>query len=463
MTAGARRKPARATVATLSALGAERLAELLVAASRGDTGLKRVLTLAVARDAQEMADEVDRQIQRLRTGEGRLTAPRAIALGRELTRLLDGLDEGLGTVDSVAASLRLLDLLELARDILARRTGEGRPLEETFASIAPRLAKLISAAAASAQLALVEPLHQALGSLDPDLAELLLAHVAAALAPQAASALHQAVDTELRALEVEGVRGAGTGARLMRLSTALAQLADAARDPAAFAAAQARRAPALRDYAAIAGRWLQAGHAPEALSALEAAPLGAARSSAAYAELRIQALDALGHKDEAQTARWELFSSRLSPNVLRAYLKRLPDFDDVEREEEALWLAERHVDTGAVLAFLTTWPDLRRAGVQVRARQIRLDGSEEDLVRQAEALASRDPLAATLLFRARIASLIAAKRPGVYAAAGRHLLDCATLAAVIDDWEGRPDHPTYIARLRNAHPRKAALWRRAAA
>ena len=64
----AKRKPPRATVASLSALGADRLAELLLAASRGDTGLKRVLTLAVATHPQDMADETDRQVQRLRTG-----------------------------------------------------------------------------------------------------------------------------------------------------------------------------------------------------------------------------------------------------------------------------------------------------------------------------------------------------------------------------------------------------------
>lgn len=62
MTAGGRRKPPRVTVASLSALGAEPLAELLLAASRGDTGLKRVLTLAVATNPQDLAEEVDRQV-----------------------------------------------------------------------------------------------------------------------------------------------------------------------------------------------------------------------------------------------------------------------------------------------------------------------------------------------------------------------------------------------------------------
>lgn len=462
MTAGARRKPARATVATLSALGPERLAELLLAASRGDTGLKRVLTLAVARDARDMADEVDRQVQRLRTGRGKLTAPRAVALGRELMRLLDGIEQTLGSVDPEAASLRLLEVLELAREILARRTGEGRPIVEAFASIASRLAALVAAAPASAQLALVEPLRQTLMTIEPSLAEPLLDQVASALTSKAARALHRSLEDELTALEADSTRSSRAGAQVMRLSGALAQLADAAQEPQAFAAANARRAPALRDYAGMAQRWLHAGAAQEALAVLDAAPAGAARSSAAYAAMRIDALEALGRRDEAQVARWELFSSRLSIDVLRAYLKRLPGFDDVEREEDALRLAERHADSSAVLSFLTRWPDLRRAGAQVRARQARLDGSDEDLVRQAEALAVRDPLAATLLYRAPIASLIAAKRPGVYPAAGRLLLDCAALAAQVEDWEGRLDHASYLARLRRAHPRKAALWKQAA-
>ena len=462
MTAG-RRKPPRVTVASLSALGAEPLAELLLAASRGDTGLKRLLTLAVATDPRDMAEEVDRQVQRLRTGKGRLTAPKAVALGRELRRLLDGVEGRLRAADPVAAVLRLLDVLSLAQDILARRTGEGRPVVEAFASIAARVAGLIEAVAPAArQLELVDPLRLAFAAAPADLAEPLLAAAASALGPEARAKLRTRLEDEFAALEAAPRRSGSTGPRTLRLSAALAQLADAAGDADAFVAAQARRAPALRDHVAVASRLLDAGRPAEALAALDAAPAGAARSSLAFGEMHVRLLDALGRRDEAQAARWALFGSTLSVEVLRAHLKRLPDFDDVEREEEALRLAERHADTPAVLAFLTTWPDLRRAGAQVRARQGRLDGSDEGLVRQAEALAHRDPLAATLLFRARISSLLATKRAGVYAAAGRHVLDCAALARQVEDWEGRPDHDAYVARLRQAHPRKGALWRGAA-
>ena len=457
------RKPPRATVASLSALGAGQLAELLLTASRGDTGLKRVLTLAVATHPQDMGEEIDRQVHRLRTGKGRLTAPRAVVLGRELTRLLDGIESRLGAVDPVAAVLHLLDVLSLAADILDRRTGEGRPVVETFASIADRIAGLLKAAPQTSQAELVEPLLRTFLGAPADFAEPLLAAAACGFGPEARARLRGQLDEELRALEAAPRRPDVAGPRVVRLSTALAQLADAAGDAHAFAAAQGRLAPALRDHVGIATRLLEAGRPNEALSALNAAAVGSMRSNLAFDEMRIRLLDALGRREEAQAAQWELFSSTLSVDALRGYLRRLPDFEDVEREEEALRLAERHTNTSAVLAFLTAWPDLRRAGAQVRARQAHLDGSAADLVRQAEALAHRDPLAATVLFRARVTNLLAAKRPGAYAAAGRHLLDCAALASHVEDWEGRPDQASYVARLRLAHPSKAALWRPAAA
>jgi hypothetical protein len=41
-------------------------------------------------------------------------------------------------------------------------------------------------------------------------------------------------------------------------------------------------------------------------------------------------MDAEGHRQEAQDLRWRLFERDLSAPVLRDYLSRLADFDDVE-------------------------------------------------------------------------------------------------------------------------------------
>ncbi|NPD69343.1 hypothetical protein HN018_26340 (plasmid) [Lichenicola cladoniae] len=46
-------------------------------------------------------------------------------------------------------------------------------------------------------------------------------------------------------------------------------------------------------------------------------------------DLRIAALDTLGRKTDAQDLRWTTFQRFLSVEHLRAYLRGLPDFDDV--------------------------------------------------------------------------------------------------------------------------------------
>src|SRR5438105_4008263 len=49
-----------------------------------------------------------------------------------------------------------------------------------------------------------------------------------------------------------------------------------------------------------------------------------------WEEVRLEVMEALGQKDEAQAFRWQCFERTLSRQHLRAYLKRLPDFEDIE-------------------------------------------------------------------------------------------------------------------------------------
>ena len=75
-----------------------------------------------------------------------------------------------------------------------------------------------------------------------------------------------------------------------------------------------------------------------------------------WEDARIEVLEALGRSDEAQSARCSCFERALGAEHLRAYLKRLPDFDDVEAEERALNHAERYESLLQALAFLVSWP-----------------------------------------------------------------------------------------------------------
>ena len=61
-------------------------------------------------------------------------------------------------------------------------------------------------------------------------------------------------------------------------------------------------------------------------------------------------LDALQRVDEAQVLRLAFFQAQLSPSHLRAYLDRLPDFDDVAAEDRALDVVAGHSK------FMRRWP-----------------------------------------------------------------------------------------------------------
>jgi hypothetical protein len=122
-----------------------------------------------------------------------------------------------------------------------------------------------------------------------------------------------------------------------------------------------------------------------------------------WEDARIEVLETPGRGDEAQTARWSCFECVLSSEHLRAYLKQLPDFEDVEAEERALNRAERYASVLQALAFLVFWPAVERAARLAVARAGELDGDYYKILSPAaDALAAKHPLAATLVLRVMI-------------------------------------------------------------
>ena len=167
----------------------------------------------------------------------------------------------------------------------------------------------------------------------------------------------------------------------------------------------------MREFAAgIARRLLKADRAEEALAALDEAVIGHADWTPrdfGWEDARIDALEALERPDEAQRVRWGCFERSLSAPHLRAYLKRLADFDDMEAEEKALDHALGFGDGPAALSFLVSWPALSRASRMVLERLDDLDGADDEiLVPAADALSADHPLAATMVLRAMIESIL---------------------------------------------------------
>ena len=75
-----------------------------------------------------------------------------------------------------------------------------------------------------------------------------------------------------------------------------------------------------------------------------------------------------------------MFQAHLSPRHLREYLKRLPDFEDVEAEAQALDVVAGHSDAHAALAFLVQWPVHERAARMVCSRIKEIDGDRYELL-----------------------------------------------------------------------------------
>jgi hypothetical protein len=254
-------------------------------------------------------------------------------------------------------------------------------------------------------------------------------------------------------------------ARVSTVHLALIEIADALGDVDAYIEQhdpEVRKRPKIA--ADIAQRLLAAGRVEEAWQTIEATEHPRRNShwnwpDFTWEDARIDVLEALGRADDAQAALWECFERSLSAAHLRAFLKRLPDFDAVEAERKAVDHARNALNLLQALSFLVSWPALDRAADLVLQRASELDGDHyEILTPAAEALIGKHPLAATLLLRAMIDFSLKNGRSSRYRHAARHLLDCSGLSSAIKDYRSFEPHDAYEARLRREHGRKSSFW-----
>jgi len=242
---------------------------------------------------------------------------------------------------------------------------------------------------------------------------------------------------------------------------ALNEIADAQRDVDAYIALQpekTRRAPLVA--ANIASRLFSSGRAPEALLTLDRADTkGRIDVPIEWQLARVETLEALGRADDAQADRWRWFEQSLNDVHLRAFLKRLPDFDDLEAEEKALAYVQAFSDVHRALAFLLVWPALGEAAKLVVKRKAELDGNLYELMTAAaEALAEKHPLAATLVLRSMIDFTLDSGRSSRYKHAARHFAECSALSPHVADFRDAVSHDTYTTDLKRRHGKKHGFW-----
>lgn len=465
----------------LETLGAARLAGLLIEVSAGSAVAKRRLRLelAGAQSPQEAGREVAKRLTSIARARSRMNWKTRKALVRDLESQLQAIRTQIAPADPAEALALAWRFLQVATPLLTRCDDSGGTVIDLFHRACTALGDIALAAQPAPEAladAAVDALHDNVygqyGGLISDLAPALGAAGLTCLRQRIEGVAASPVPVPQRAdWKAVGYRSGGVvyahqleeQTRQALVRTALRDIADAQGDVDGFIAQHDPARRKLPDVCAeIATRLLAAGRAEEALVYLDAAAAGAARDGCrAWQDIRLDVLEALCRRQEAQAFRLACFTRDLSADLLRAYLKRLPDFEDIEAEERAMAHAASYPDVFAALVFFLGWPALDQAARLLQDRHGDLTGDLSDgLAPAAELLSVRYPLAAMLALRAMIDATLTAARSARYSLAAGYLATCAELDTRIDDLGRFEAHAVYVARLKSMHGKKSGFWSR---
>lgn len=459
----------------LEKLGADRLAALVMDLVQGSAALQRRarMELSAAQGPKEIAADLRKRFASLRRSTSYVDWRKQKAFVKDLTGLVSMVETGVAPLDADEAFDLLWSFLQLAPSIHARTDDSNgavgdvlRSAVEMLATISPRLtikptllAERILDVVADAGYGEFDVIIPALGAEGlAHLKQITEAWASAAPTPQEISQFRQF--------------GLSTSpldrAHRQRQSTASIILADIADLQGDVDAYMARYSTEQLTYGTIAPdvarRLIDAGRLDEALILIQrarAAEEGKSFRASRYEldEVYEDCLQKMGKLDDLKVHLLATFQETLYAGSLRKYLKMLPDFEDMEAEEQALSHAETHPHLGAAIHFLLAWPDLRRLAKLVIARVEDLDGnSYETLTAAADALEPNHPLAATLLRRAMITDTLDGSKTKRYRHAARHLQECQSCAAVLGEFGRFLDHGYFLAALKQKHGRKSEFW-----
>ncbi len=452
------------TPEALAALGAEALAEVLIAHAATDPTLRKKfgMLLAGTEGPGKLAAEIDKRIKTIGRSRSFVDWEKRKSLVHELDHLRMTIATRLAKQDAARAIALLWDFIDMA-DAVMQRVGDGiGEVEVVFDAAMADLGRLSAAEPRGEGIALA---RQVLAYCERDgfgATDALIRHMSDALGAAGRAEIRHATEAALKAApRPEGRQDWRADAKRRHLAFRLALLADLERDADAFIAAIRAGAMESTHALEVAERLIAANRPGEALDWLDKPRRRGedVDDDGTDTDLRIAALEALGRKDEAQAVRWRHFARFLSVDHLRVYLKRLPDFEDFEAEQKALDIAAAHKQAARGLAFFIAWRALDRADRLVRERLSALDGRLYEVLRPAaEALEEKFPEAASLLYRRLIESVLERGSSKQYQYAARDLLSCTRLAPHLPVPGSIESHASFVARLQKAHGRKYGFW-----
>lgn len=464
----------------LEKLGAEKLAALVMDLVQGSAALQRRarMELSAAQGPKEVAADMRKRFASLRRSTSFVDWRKQKALVKDLRGLLAMIEMSVLPVDPSQAFDLLWSFLLLAPSIHERTDDSNgsvgdvlRDAVDMIAQTSPRIEIDAKSLAERILDAVADAGYGEFDGIIPATADALgaegLEHLKVITKEWQAA---PPSEHELEQYRMYGLSSAPEEAVLrnkqLTASVILADIADAQGDVDAY---MARYSAEQLTYGTIAPdvarRLLDADRVDEAYDIIMGAR--AAEEEKSFRMFRYDldevyeaCLERQGKTDELKAHLWDSFEQTLSDRGLRAYLKLLPDFEDIEAEEKALDLAMDHPHLGAAVNFLIGWPAHQRAVRVVLSRADALDGnSYGTLSTAADTLEAEHPLAATILRRAMIEDTLNGAKSKRYRHAVRHLAECASCDAAIEDYHSFPAHETFVEKLKQKHGRKYGFWK----
>ena len=466
------RKPAL-SIDKLKDLGADKLAQLVLDEAERNANFRRQVKAALAGKSgpEAIAKLIDRRISGLQRAKSFIEWDRAQAFRDDIRSLIDTIMSELGPVAPALAVDRLLRFISTHELVFERVDDSSGIVQNVY----------YQAIAATGNLA--QNLKRPEADMLPDriMASLgestygYLVDLTAAVAPHLPQDTLTGWDADLKDAIVEryAEEKAHKSDRWLFSMTSqwgeMRQIIASERgDLDLFIALESEKRPHMQDTHEIAAQLLKAGRATEALDWVRKPgqpAFGETENNMSPKRVSLEAriLEALDDKPAAQALRWRCFEGVLSADILREYLKHLPDFEDIEAEERAHALALEKAEPELALQFFLDFPRLDLAAKLIVMHPERWDGGDWHFLPEVASRLEHDyPLAATILYRALLDNILDHARSTAYSHGAKYLEKLSLLAGDTDAVcpNGIADHGTYLAGLKKAHPRKSGFWAR---
>ena len=464
----------------LTALGLEKLAQLVFDGAGRDAAFRKMVAAAMAgaKGPKAIAALVDRRLAALERAKAMVEWNKTKAFGDELAVFEKAIVIELGKADPSMAAARLLRFIACHEAVFERIDDSSGRIQSVYHDAIADLGPLL-AAMPEADRALVP--DQIMALMAEQTHGYLTHVVAAAVKSVPPSALRQ-WDADLARRQAVASKAPvkkhdwSRQAKISQLIGCRQEIASALGDLDGFIALELTKEKNAQDPFDLAERLFRAGRYAEALGWIKreggrslgyithAGMADGTHHDAFFAPktaLEAAILEKLGRAGEGQTLRWDHFKQSLNVQILRDYVAKLGDFDEFDALDRAFAHVAACPASYEALGFFLEWPRLDLAAKLVIERRAKWSGAHYSIIAPAaKALEDKYPAAATILFRALLDDILVRGKSPAYGHGARYLVKLKELAPACDAAAvpNMETHAAFSARIDKSHGRKAAFW-----